>query len=86
MPAFESRRVRTQPLTVTAASFGASPARISRTLKFLSIDRDLLRRAALSTDEPGHPDSTPEKVLLGQREKAICGLKPLKNQTPEEAP
>src|SRR5262249_60963728 len=32
MPAFESRRVRTQPLTVTGASFGASPTRISRTL------------------------------------------------------
>jgi len=35
MPAFESRRVRTQPLTVTGASFGASPARISRTLNAL---------------------------------------------------
>ena len=32
MPAFESRRVRTQPLTVIAASFGASPAKILRTL------------------------------------------------------
>src|SRR5258706_11470754 len=29
MPAFESRRVRTQPLTVTGASCGARPARIS---------------------------------------------------------
>jgi hypothetical protein len=39
MPAFESRRVRTQPLTVTPSSFGASPARISRTLNaLLSID------------------------------------------------
>src|SRR5689334_19819986 len=28
MPAFESRRVRTQPFSVTAASFGAFPARI----------------------------------------------------------
>src|SRR5262249_36530951 len=32
MPALESRRVRTQPLTVTGASWGAWPARISRTL------------------------------------------------------
>src|SRR5262245_47229011 len=32
MPAFESRRVRTQPLTVTGVSLGALPARISRTL------------------------------------------------------
>jgi hypothetical protein len=28
----ESRRVRTQPLTVTGASAGARPARMSRTL------------------------------------------------------
>src|SRR5262249_39271036 len=33
IPAFESRRVRTQPLTVTGVSLGACPARISRTLK-----------------------------------------------------
>ena len=32
MPALESRRLRTQPLTVIAASFGASPAKILRTL------------------------------------------------------
>src|SRR5207237_7911878 len=32
MPAFESRRVRTQPLTVICASCGARPARMSRTL------------------------------------------------------
>src|SRR5467141_3987020 len=32
MPAFESRRVRTQPLTVICVSFGARPARTSRTL------------------------------------------------------
>src|SRR5438067_1458575 len=32
MPAFESRRVRTQPLTVICAWFGARPARMSRTL------------------------------------------------------
>ncbi len=31
MPAFESRRVCTQPLTVTGASFGAWPARIPQT-------------------------------------------------------
>src|SRR5262245_882621 len=43
MPAFESRRVRTQPLTVTGSSFGAWPAKIPRTLNsFLSIDRELL--------------------------------------------
>jgi hypothetical protein len=42
MPAFESRRVRTQPLTVTGASFGASPARISRTLNArLSIESSI---------------------------------------------
>ena len=34
----QSRRVRTQPLTVTGASFGASPARMLRTLnRVLSI-------------------------------------------------
>ena len=47
MPAFESRRVRTQPLTVTGASCGAWPARIPRTLKSrLSIDREYSGRAA----------------------------------------
>jgi hypothetical protein len=39
MPALESRRVRTQPLTVTGASCGARPARTSRALNsFLSVD------------------------------------------------
>jgi hypothetical protein len=43
MPAFESRRVRTQPLTVTGAFCGACPARTSRTLNsFWCIDRDSL--------------------------------------------
>jgi hypothetical protein len=42
MPAFESRRVRTQPFTVTGASCGALPAKIQRTLNTLSsIDREL---------------------------------------------
>jgi hypothetical protein len=51
MPALESRRVRTQPLTVTGASAGASPARIWRTLNArFSIDRKLLGRATLSSD------------------------------------
>ena len=35
MPALESRRVRTQPLTVIAASFGASPAKMLRTSNVL---------------------------------------------------
>src|SRR5207253_1742526 len=35
MPAFESRRVRTQPWTVAGAPGGACPPRISRTLKLL---------------------------------------------------
>src|SRR3989442_13073326 len=51
MPAFESRRVRIQPLTVTGTSFGAFPARISRTLSArLSIDRELPREGELSSD------------------------------------
>jgi hypothetical protein len=50
MPALESRRVRTQPLTVTAASEGARPARISRVLNcFLCIDRQLQRQSDLSS-------------------------------------
>ena len=36
MPAFESRRVRTQPFTVTGASCGALPDKIVRTLNALS--------------------------------------------------
>src|SRR5262245_47237 len=43
MPAFESRRVRTQPFTVTGASCGAFPARTSRTLhSLLSMGRESL--------------------------------------------
>ena len=42
MPAFESRRVRTQPFTVTGASCGALPDKIVRTLNTLSsIAREL---------------------------------------------
>ena len=45
MPAFESRRVRTQPLDRDAASFGASPAKILRTLNvLLSMYRDYHNR------------------------------------------
>jgi hypothetical protein len=41
MPAFESRRVRTQPLTVIGVSFGASPAKTLRTLNLvLSMPRN----------------------------------------------
>ena len=41
MPALESRRVRTQPLTVTGASAGASPARMARTSNAVWVmDRD----------------------------------------------
>src|SRR6187551_59330 len=69
IPALESRRVRTQPLTVTGASAGARPARISRTLNsLLSIDQTLLRPRRLSSDprserwigaQPGHSLSFP---------------------------
>src|SRR5262245_28425976 len=49
MPAFESRRVRTQPLTVTGASCGACPARMSRTLKsLLLIARAISQSSAAS--------------------------------------
>jgi hypothetical protein len=45
MPAFESRRVRTQPFTVIGTSFGASPAKILRTLNdLLSMERDYHNR------------------------------------------
>jgi hypothetical protein len=48
MPAFESRRVRTQPLTVTDTSFGALPAKTPSMLKFLlPIDRELLRQSGI---------------------------------------
>src|SRR5262245_26481748 len=46
MPAFESRRVRTQPLTVTGTSLGAWPERISRTL-----NSDLLMGSSLTLAE-----------------------------------
>src|SRR5215467_3247605 len=46
MPALESRRVRTQPLTVTGTSAGARPARISRVLNSrVCIDRELQRQS-----------------------------------------
>src|SRR5215469_8765233 len=51
MPALESRRVRTHPLTVTGVPSGASPANTRRTLNpRMSIDRELLRQAGLSSD------------------------------------
>src|SRR5882724_6284538 len=51
MPALESRRVRTQPLTVTGASFGASPAKIPRTFNsLLTMVESYSGRAALSSD------------------------------------
>src|SRR6266436_1924891 len=54
MPALESRRVRTQPLTVTGTSGGARPARISRVLNsFPCIDRELQRQSDLSSYCPG---------------------------------
>src|SRR5919204_6360027 len=46
MPAFESRRVRTQPLTVVCDSFAARPARMSRTLRGVFSMCVLLPRAA----------------------------------------
>jgi hypothetical protein len=39
MPALESRRVRTQPLTVIGVSFGAAPARMARTSNVESVMR-----------------------------------------------
>src|SRR6185503_4393597 len=45
MPAFESRRVRTQPLTVTGASCGARPARISEQ------EREVMSYSLLSATE-----------------------------------
>src|SRR5262245_41392407 len=52
MPAFESRRVRTQPLTVTSASFAASPARIARTLNsLLSMERSDRSQVTLSSQD-----------------------------------
>src|SRR5262245_6826620 len=57
MPAFESRRVRTQPLTVTAASCGALPARTARTSNTLLamygtpiLDDSLLKSADARAD------------------------------------
>src|SRR5258708_35947374 len=53
MPALESRRVRTQRLTVIRASGGARPARISRVLNSrLCIDRELQRQSDLSSSCP----------------------------------
>src|SRR6266850_7345017 len=48
MPAFESRRVRTQPRTVMGTSLGARPPRMSRTLSWsecwdLEVTADLPR-------------------------------------------
>jgi hypothetical protein len=57
MPAFESRRVRTQPLTVTGASCGALPAKILRTLNTLSsIERELSWSSVKSQLNGGNPD------------------------------
>ena len=38
MPAFESRRVRTQPLSVTGVSVGARPERMSRQVQSVMME------------------------------------------------
>ena len=53
MPAFESRRVRTQPLTVTGASGGAPPARMSRTLKAALVHRPRVIMLAVTAKRCG---------------------------------
>src|SRR5258707_11935140 len=56
MPVFESRRVRTQPLTLTGVSCGAWPARIASTLNSLSpIDQDYPDLFV----NPGHRSNAP---------------------------
>src|SRR5438128_946683 len=83
MPALESRRVRTQPLTVTGASCGAWPARISRPLNsFLAMIESYSGRVALSSGptqstNPAHRserlnDRPPAGTLFG-RGSARCG-------------
>ena len=57
MPAFESRRVRTQPFTVIATSFGASPAKILRTLNVSSV----------------HAQRLSQSFVKSQLSKAKCG-------------
>ena len=57
MPAFESRRVRTQPFTLIATSFGASPTKILRTLKSSSV----------------HAQRLSQSFVKSQLSKAKCG-------------
>src|SRR5215469_5280001 len=69
MPAFESRRVRTQPFTVTGASCGALPAKIQRTLKILSsIERELSWSSVKSQLSGSGPDSDVIIALTAERQ------------------
>src|SRR5262245_17339279 len=85
MPAFESRRVRTQPFTVTGPSCGALPAKIQRTLNTLSsIDRELslVVRARDLSRLPHNGNLQPPMSALGQKEtyalqQAMSALPPI---------
>src|SRR5262249_36932816 len=82
MPAFESRRVRTQPFTVTGASCGALPAKIQRTLNTLSsIERELSWSSVKSQSNGGNPDQATLAVRTGatmaRLSSSIAGKKPL---------
>src|ERR1700676_2047777 len=60
MPAFESSRLRTQPLTGTAASLGARPARIAAQVKAIICNLGsktivLQRPGTGAVTRPSHP-------------------------------
>src|SRR5690242_12283591 len=62
MPALESRRVRTQPFTVTGASFGARPARMSRTLSQFS---------AMPNLKSGTAGESPRRAVLDELDLVV---------------
>src|SRR5262249_20779693 len=75
MPAFESRRVRTQPLTVTAKFCGACPARTSRTLNsFWCIDRDSLFGVMPSLADLRTPVNLPSVRSTFRRHRARAAI------------
>ena len=73
MPALESRRVRIQPLTVIAASFGASPAKILRTLNvLLSMHRDYHRSLVKSQLSGANNGSSCYGIKRYRHRPAFC--------------
>src|SRR6516164_9660394 len=87
MPAFESRRVRTQPFTVTGASCGALPDKIVRTLNTLSSIASELSWSSVKSQlngskRPNYFGRAEADATMARLPSSIVGKKPRDPPTP----